>query len=91
MDGGKFITRNIRRRQYPITAAYWFTYYRSQGKTLPYIIVDIATPPTSGLDLFNLYVTLSCSSGRSTIQILRNFDNKLFQKLHDTVLLEEDD
>jgi hypothetical protein len=22
---------------------------------------------------------------------LRNFDNKLFQKLHDTVLLEEDD
>ncbi|KAJ7034053.1 hypothetical protein C8F04DRAFT_883853, partial [Mycena alexandri] len=32
----------------------------SQGQTLPYVIVDIGTPPTGGLSLF---VALSRSSG----------------------------
>ncbi|KAI5984330.1 hypothetical protein EDD15DRAFT_2115244, partial [Pisolithus albus] len=42
-----------------ITAAYAFTDYRSQGQTLDSVIVDIATPPSGGLNLFNLYVALS--------------------------------
>ncbi|KAG1852685.1 hypothetical protein F4604DRAFT_1629041 [Suillus subluteus] len=42
-----------------MTAAYAFTDYRSQGQTIPYVLVDIATPPTGGLNLFNLYVALS--------------------------------
>jgi hypothetical protein len=45
--------------------------------------VDIATPPTGGLSLFNLYVALSCSAGRSTIRLLRDFDEKVFEKAHD--------
>ena len=40
------ITRTVRRRQFPMTAAYAFTDYRSQGQTIPAMIVDIATPPT---------------------------------------------
>ncbi|KAG1744829.1 hypothetical protein EDB19DRAFT_1576215, partial [Suillus lakei] len=36
-------------------------------QTIPYVLVDIATPPTGGLNLFNLYVALSRSSGQSTI------------------------
>ncbi|KAH9913591.1 uncharacterized protein B0H18DRAFT_888000 [Fomitopsis serialis] len=65
----------VRRRQLPITAAYAFTDYRSQGQTIPYVIVDIAKPPAGRLSLFNLYVALSRSSGRQTIRI--------FQGAHD--------
>ena len=43
---GNVIQRSVRRRQFPMTAAYAFTDYRSQGQTLSAVIVDIATPPT---------------------------------------------
>jgi ATP-dependent exoDNAse (exonuclease V) alpha subunit len=89
--GGKYVTRSVRRRQFPMTPAYAFTDYQSQGQTLPYVIIDIATPPTGGLDLFNLYVVLSRSSGRETIRLLRDFDDDLFKKSHDPALLAEDD
>ncbi|KAF8526376.1 hypothetical protein JB92DRAFT_2700600, partial [Gautieria morchelliformis] len=36
--------KTVTRRQLPLTAAYAFTDYRSQGQTLPCVIVDIATP-----------------------------------------------
>ena len=49
----------VHRRQLPITAAYASTDYRSQGQTLPYVIIDIAKLPTGKLSLFNLYVALS--------------------------------
>lgn len=58
-------------------------------KVIPYVIVDIATPPMGGLSLFNLYVVLSRSSGRATIRLLRNFDDKVFNKEHDWALIEE--
>ncbi|KAI5996064.1 hypothetical protein EDC04DRAFT_2800920 [Pisolithus marmoratus] len=65
--------------------------YRSQGHTLPCVIVDIATPPSGGLNIFNLYVALSRSAGRSTIRLPRNFDEEIFQKLHlDESLMEDD-
>ncbi|KAF8589185.1 hypothetical protein K439DRAFT_1292644, partial [Ramaria rubella] len=49
---------------------YRFTDYCSQGQTIPNIIVDIPTPPTGGrLTLFNLYVSLSQSSGQDTIRL----------------------
>ncbi|KAI6043798.1 hypothetical protein EDC04DRAFT_2946394 [Pisolithus marmoratus] len=50
-----------------MTTAYAFTNYCSQGQTIPFIIMDIASPPTGGLNLFNLYVALSRSSGCNTI------------------------
>jgi ATP-dependent exoDNAse (exonuclease V) alpha subunit len=90
-SNSKYTTRSVRRRQFPMTAAYGFTDYRSQGQTLPYVIIDIASPPTGGLDLFNLYVALSRSSGRSSIRLLRDFEDKLFLKSHDVALLAEDD
>lgn len=88
---GKEIKRTVQRRQFPMTAAYAFTDYRSQGQTIPYVLVDIATPPTGGLNLFNLYVALSRSSGRSTIHLLCDFDEGLFKKCHCLELLVEDD
>ena len=46
---------------------------------------------TGGVDLFNLYVALSRSSGRETIRVLREFNDEDFQQQHDAELLEEDD
>ncbi|KIM61897.1 hypothetical protein SCLCIDRAFT_120672 [Scleroderma citrinum Foug A] len=66
---GKTIWCTVKHCQFPVTPAYAFTNYHSQGQTIPHIIVDIATPPTGGLNLFNLYVVLSCSSGRSMIRL----------------------
>ncbi|KAL4065291.1 hypothetical protein J3A83DRAFT_4099776, partial [Scleroderma citrinum] len=34
-----------------------------------HVIVDIASPPTGGLSLINLYVTLSQSQGQSSIHL----------------------
>ena len=62
-----------------MTAAYAFTDYWSQGQTILAVLVDIATPPSGGLMLFNLYVALSRSSGRSTLRLLRDFDDKLYR------------
>jgi len=88
----KTISRTVHRRQFAMTAAYAFTDYRSQGQTIPMVLVDIATPPPPGkLTLFNLYVALSRSSGRNTIRLLRDFDDAVFMQSHDADLLEEDD
>lgn len=88
---GLHVTRRVRRLQFPITPAYAFTDYRAQGQTISSVIVDIARPPSGGLNLFNLYVALSRSSGRDTIRLLRDFDEKLFLCNHSTDLLAEDD
>ena len=108
---GNIITRTVQRHQFPMTPAYAFTDYCSQGQTIANVIVDIATPPTGrsslglfavsfwqklmastgGLSLFNLYVALSRSSGRSSIRLLRDFDIKVFQAGHCPELLAEND
>ena len=66
-------TRTVKRRQLPMTAAYAFTDYRSQGQTLQSVIVDIAAPPSGRLSMFHLYVVLSRSRGRDTIRLLRDY------------------
>jgi hypothetical protein len=88
---GKRSQRIIERHQFPITGAYSFTDYRSQGQTILTVFVDIAKPPTGSLSLFNLYVALSRSSGRDSIRLIRDFDDDIFLQRHDNKLLEEDD
>ncbi|KAK7683381.1 hypothetical protein QCA50_013643 [Cerrena zonata] len=83
-------TRQVRRRQLPLTAAYAFTDYRSQGQTIKNVIVDIAKPPGGNMTIFNLYVALSRSSGRDTIRLLRDFPDDLFQTPIPHELMEED-
>lgn len=87
----------VTRTQLPITPAYAFTDYRSQGQTIEYVIIDIGWPPSGGLTGFNAYVALSRSSGRETIRLLRDFENKLFTqhpnedlRIEDRRLEEED-
>jgi len=88
---GKYQKCIIHQHQFLMTAAYGFTDYRSQGQTIPYVLVDIVSPPTGMLSLFNLYVALSRSLWRSSIRLLWDFGKKLFQSSHDTWLLDEDD
>jgi hypothetical protein len=64
--------------------------HRAQGQTIPYVIVDVASPPTGTLSLFNLYVALSHSAGWHSICLLLDFDSKLFKCKHDQQLLDED-
>ena len=74
-----------------MTAVYAFTDYCSQGQTIPYVLIDIATPPTGSLSMFNLYVALLRSSSCSTIHLLQDFNKKLFQASHETQLMDDND
>lgn len=89
--GGKNVQRTVHRRQLAITGAYALTDYRAQGQTIPFVLVDIASPPTGKLTLFNLYVALSRSHGRNNIRLLRDFDDKVFLQSHNPDLLLEDE
>jgi hypothetical protein len=85
------ITRTVTRLQYPVTAAYAFTDYRSQGQTIPCVLVDIGKPPNGKLTIFNIYVALSRSSGRETIRLLRNFEDAvLLQPLPSELVLADE-
>jgi PIF1-like helicase len=84
-------TTRVTRRQFPITPAYAFTDYRSQGQTITRAIVDLAKPPTGKLTVFNVYVALSRSAGRGTIRLLRDFDTSLFRQSFDADLAQEDE
>ena len=81
--GHKYITCSVTQWQFSMTAAYAFTDYWSQGQIIPVVMIDVAKPPTGKLNLFNLYVAPSRSSGRSTIQLLQDFENKISR--HHTV------
>ena len=88
---GKTSRRTMKWRQFPVTPAYAFTDYRSKGQTIPHVIVNITNLPTGGLSLFNLYIALSRSSGRSTVRLLWDFDAKVFLAAHSAKLITKDD
>jgi hypothetical protein len=62
----------VNRSQLPLTLAYAFTDYRSQGQTLHPVIIDIGSPPYGRLTPFNIYVALSRGTGRDNIRLLRD-------------------
>jgi hypothetical protein len=49
------------------------------------------TPASGLLTLFNVYVALSRSAGRSTIRLLRDFDEQIFLKAFSMDLTQEDE
>ncbi|KAG1896637.1 uncharacterized protein F5891DRAFT_958392 [Suillus fuscotomentosus] len=81
--------------QLPLTPAYAFTDYQSQGQTISNTIIDIAQPPSGELTPFNVYVALSRGHGRENICFPRDFNEKLvtthpneYLRLEDKCLLE---
>ena len=87
-DGSKI---TVNRTQLPLTLAYAFTDYRSQGQTLDPVIVDIGPPPYGHLTPFNIYVALSRGTGRDSIRLLREFDTSLLQRHPSEFLRLEDE
>jgi hypothetical protein len=88
MDDKK--VKRVNRLQYPLTLGYSFTDYRAQGQTIPNLIVDIGKTPTGSISQLNAYVALSRSRGRSSIRLLRNFQNEIIQTPPDQELIDED-
>jgi hypothetical protein len=75
---GSTPSTKITRRQFPLTPAYAFTDFKSQGQTIKHVLVDIGKTTCFKLSAFNTYVALSPSRSRKTIRLLRDFDNGLF-------------
>jgi hypothetical protein len=71
------VLKIVTRKQFPFTASYACTDYRSQGQTIKNAIIDIALPPSGGITPFNIYVALSRCRGRSSIRLLRDFSEKI--------------
>jgi hypothetical protein len=81
----------VSRLQLPITGAYAFTNYRSQGQTLVPVIIDLAAPPTGGrLSPFNIYVACSRGKGRCAIRVLQQPERRLLTTHPSDVLRKED-
>lgn len=66
-------------------------HHQQVWKNLGYQSNKLTQSFSGGLSLFNLYVALSRSSGRETIRLLRDFDNKVFLQTHGADLMAEDD
>jgi len=63
-----------------LTEAYAFTDIKAQAQIIPWLIADLANPPTRKLLLFSAYMTLSRCGGRDEIRLLRDFDKAIFLK-----------
>ncbi|KAJ7186904.1 hypothetical protein C8R46DRAFT_1206898 [Mycena filopes] len=73
---GTVVTRAFMRKQIPIIPAYAYTDFKSQGRTLQYVIVDLATARSQGV-----YVMLSRVKSLNGLAILRWFPaTKVFQR-----------
>lgn len=55
------------------------------------VIIDLGKLPSGKLTAFNMYVSLSRGRGRSSIRLLRDFDEKLFTTHPSEELRKEDD
>src|SRR6202040_2235177 len=76
--GGRKKGTKIIHRQMPLTQAYAFTDYKSQGQSLEHILVDIGKLSRFPVNTFAAYVALLRSRGRHMIRLLRDFDEQLF-------------
>jgi hypothetical protein len=55
-----------------------------------HVIVDIASPPSGKLSLFNLYIALPRSSGQENIRLLQEFNGEIFLGAREPELVLED-
>ena len=62
----------------------------SKGQTLKQCIIDIGKLPTGELTPFNIYVALSRSRGWDIIQLLQDFEDRLFTQHPSEYLRQED-
>ena len=78
------------REQTPLTSGFAVSDYRVQGMGLLKFILDLEKPPTSTLNLENIYVILSRASDWENLAVLREFDEKIFDGHPKEKLMEYD-
>jgi ATP-dependent exoDNAse (exonuclease V) alpha subunit len=83
------VDKSVTRVQLPMTPAYAFTDYRSQGQTLKRCYIDLGKVHRR-LTPFNVYVALSRARGWADIRLIRDFDDRLFTQHPSEYLREED-
>lgn len=83
--------KTVLQKQLPLTAAYAFTDYCSQGQTIQQVIINITSPPTGTITPFNIYVALLHCRGREGIHLLCDFDEKLLMSHPSEFLRLEDE
>ena len=88
--GSKAEGVTITHRQTPLTPVYAFTNQKSQAQTLGNVIVDIGILKCFPVNQFAAYVALSRSTGRESIRLLRDFDERLFTTHPSQDLKDED-
>ncbi len=76
---GTLKAATIRRYQLPLVTAYSYTAYKSQGKTLPAVIVDLQPPSKRAVDASFAYVPLSRVQSLQDLVILRPFSISVIQ------------
>jgi hypothetical protein len=87
---GSTPSMRITRQQFPLSPAYAYMDFKSQGQTIEHVSVDIGKTTFFKLSPFNAYVALSRGRGRKTIRLLRNFDSGLFLQHPSEDLCTED-
>ncbi|CAF1486450.1 unnamed protein product [Adineta ricciae] len=78
----------VKRKALPLVPAYSITTHKSQGQTLPKIIVDLVTPPGT-VALASIYVPLSRVKRLQDLLIFRPFELDVLQKKPSKSQLEE--
>ena len=78
----------MKRKALPLVPAYSITTHKSQGQTLPKIIVDLVMPP-GPVELASIYVPLSRVKRLQDLLILRPFQFDVLQKKPSKSQLDE--
>lgn len=71
-------TLSVQRTQLPILPAYAFTDYKSQGQTLDFVVVDLAS---AGRSLESAYVMISRATSLENVMVLRDFPLERINRL----------
>jgi len=66
--------RSVKLEQFPVTLAYTITDYKCQGKTFPYIIIDLKKPSQGYAPPTSAYVQLSHMTALNRVSIMHPFN-----------------
>lgn len=83
-------TVTAQRKPLPLTPAYAFIEYRSQGQSITYVIIEITAPPSEGLTPLKAYVALSRNVSRTNASLFWNFQDIFFKMAPNENLANKD-
>ena len=81
--------KNVTLEQFPVTLAYAITDYKCQGRTFPWVIVDLKRPRRGRSSAMSAYVQLSRAIALERVSIIRPFDDKDLREPLEPELVKE--